>query len=518
MQNQKVLLVTGELAEELVRKYASGSDVETEVKVLPISIASFMNLKLLLKGMEEIKSDEYSMVLVPGLARFDLHDAEDRIRIPVFKGPKYAADIPPVLDNLGKLELSKEKPACEISKEKMSEWAEKQLKVAEEEAKSGVDKSRNFEIGGNGAKLWGGVDFPPRIVAEISDAPMRSNDELVKIADRYVQDGAEIIDIGMVSEKEMSSEIPRMISTLRERVDVPISVDTHNKEEIETAIEHGIDLIVSINGSTLDEFPSLEVPAVIVPVDPEEGYYPHDPSEKVKYLISLLERAEELGYRRAIGDPILEPVGLGFYDSLVSFYELRKHNSKIPIFMGVGNVIELFDADSVGMSALLMGMANEVGASFVLSVEGSDKTRGNISEISRARDMMTLANYRNSVPKDLGLDLLILKEKRRSFDPYPEDIEQDKVTIQASPKKEFQYDSRGFFKIWVHESEIITAFQGKESNIIIKGKNAEDICQEIVDRGLVSKLSHASYLGRELQKAEIALRTGRAYVQEKDLF
>lgn len=132
--------------------------------------------------------------------------------------------------------------------------------------------------------------------------------------------------------------------------------------------------------------------------------------------------------------------------------------------------------------------------------------------------MMTLANYRNSVPKDLGLDLLILKEKRRSFDPYPKDIEQDKVTIQASPKKEFQYDSRGFFKIWVHESEIITAFQGKESNIIIKGKNAEDICQEIVDRGLVSKLSHATYLGRELQKAEIALRTGRGYVQEKDLF
>jgi len=41
---------------------------------------------------------------------------------------------------------------------------------------------------------------------------------------------------------------------------------------------------------------------------------------------------------------------------------------------------------------------------------------------------------------------------------------------------------------------------------------------EIVGSGLVSELSHAAYLGREIQKAEIAIKTGRGYIQEEDVF
>jgi dihydropteroate synthase len=35
---------------------------------------------------------------------------------------------------------------------------------------------------------------------------------------------------------------------------------------------------------------------------------------------------------------------------------------------------------------------------------------------------------------------------------------------------------------------------------------------------LVSEFDHAAYLGRELEKAEIALTTGKAYVQDIALF
>lgn len=80
-------------------------------------------------------------------------------------------------------------------------------------------------------------------------------------------------------------------------------------------------------------------------------------------------------------------------------------------------------------------------------------------------------------------------------------------------------DPKGYFKIFLQDGVIIAVLyvDGKPDSII-KGKNAEEICNEIVRRGLVSKLSHAIYLGRELQKAETALRTGRGYVQESDLF
>ncbi len=48
----------------------------------------------------------------------------------------------------------------------------------------------------------------------------------------------------------------------------------------------------------------------------------------------------------------------------------------------------------------------------------------------------------------------------------------------------------------------------------IIGDKAEEIAAEIVKRGKVTKLYHAAYLGKELQKAEIALAQGKKYVQE----
>jgi dihydropteroate synthase len=53
---------------------------------------------------------------------------------------------------------------------------------------------------------------------------------------------------------------------------------------------------------------------------------------------------------------------------------------------------------------------------------------------------------------------------------------------------------------------------------IIKGKTAESVYSKIVEMGLVTKLDHAAYLGSELAKAEIALRTGKDYIQDSPLF
>jgi len=52
---------------------------------------------------------------------------------------------------------------------------------------------------------------------------------------------------------------------------------------------------------------------------------------------------------------------------------------------------------------------------------------------------------------------------------------------------------------------------------VITGRTAEDIYHLIVKQGLVSRYEHAAYLGRELAKAEQALRHGMVYEQDKDL-
>ncbi len=52
----------------------------------------------------------------------------------------------------------------------------------------------------------------------------------------------------------------------------------------------------------------------------------------------------------------------------------------------------------------------------------------------------------------------------------------------------------------------------------VRGENAEAVMGEVMRRGLVSRLDHAAYLGGELGKAEVALRTERSYVQDVELF
>jgi dihydropteroate synthase-like protein len=151
-------------------------------------------------------------------------------------------------------------------------------------------------------------------------------------------------------------------------------------------------------------------------------------------------------------------------------------------------------------------MANEVGASVIFSSEHSDKTQGSIGEMRRAVDMMVLAKDR-PYPKDLGIDLLVLKEKRRRREP-PVEYE----TIMAAKKMpdEIIYDPKGNFRIGIEGEQIIASINGKA----ITGKRYQDVLYTILSQGNVTLLDHAGYLGRELYKAELAIRLGRSFEQD----
>ncbi len=137
---------------------------------------------------------------------------------------------------------------------------------------------------------------------------------------------------------------------------------------------------------------------------------------------------------------------------------------------------------------------------------------------------MFLAKKRSSVPKDLGIDLLILKDKRIHEEPYDKKLEKGAIVIAASEKSETALDFEGMFKIAIDRNEKVlvaihyTSIDMTKPVNIIKGKTAESVYLEIVKAGLVSQLDHAAYLGSELLKAEIALQTGKEYVQDTSLF
>src|SRR5215471_8881060 len=134
-------------------------------------------------------------------------------------------------------------------------------------------------------------------------------------------------------------------------------------------------------------------------------------------LPSLLRAAEAADKRgiAAMLDPILDPIHFDFMASLARYAEARRRLPDAEILMGTGNLTELTDADSVGTTAMLLGICSELHIRNLLVVQVSPHTRRTIQEHDAARRIMFAAREEGSVPKDFGTALLALHERK----PFP---------------------------------------------------------------------------------------------------
>lgn len=82
-----------------------------------------------------------------------------------------------------------------------------------------------------------------------------------------------------------------MVKLLKEKLDVPVSIDTLQSEEIKVAIDAGVDMVLSLDhGNYQDVLPLLKdnkIPAVILPTDYKNGWVPESIEERVNSLIDL---------------------------------------------------------------------------------------------------------------------------------------------------------------------------------------------------------------------------------------
>ena len=98
--------------------------------------------------------------------------------------------------------------------------------------------------------------------------------------------------------------------------------------------------------------------------------------------------------------------------------------------------------------------------------------------------------------------------------------EKIKEVIKAShdPLQEWHPDPKGYFLIRINEKKKrIEAGFCTYKHVIIKmvyGSNAMEIYNTIIKKRMISRLEHAAYLGKELYKAELALKYGKRYRQE----
>jgi len=418
----------------------------------------------------------YDMVIVSGMSTASFDQVERGTGVPVYRGPRHAADLALILPQLGSITLSRTIPADEFLASGKTADALRRIDELERDAGSGIII--------RGTKISGGSRM--KVLAEIMDAHTR--DDIRCLVESLFFEGADIVDLGFGFDAT-PEDVVRVFGAL-DGIDRPLAADTQDPALIRAALCRA-DMILSLQeeniplvGSAVAEAGAA---AVIVPGR--------------STLAKNIAMAKRAGIRGIIADPLLQPVGSGFVGSLKQFRQGR-----YPLFFGAGNVTELLDADSPGMNALLAGMAMELGAAVIFTSEHSDKTRGSVREMRRAVGMMALAKIR-PYPKDLGVDLLILKEKRRRREPP---VEYDAlIPLQQAPE-DISYDPKGNFRIGIVGNHIVAVVHGKA----VIGARWQDVLNTIIARGDVSLLDHAGYLGRELYKAELAIRYGRSFEQD----
>jgi tetrahydromethanopterin S-methyltransferase subunit A len=102
-----------------------------------------------------------------------------------------------------------------------------------------------------------------------------------------------------------------------------------------------------------------------------------------------------------------------------------------------------------------------------------------------------------------------------------EDISLSFEHIKAKAPERLKLDPAGFFIVLPQPETRLILCEHYENNgrlaHVIEGWQASLIASTVVEKGLITRLDHAVYLGRELAKAELSLRTGALYEQDAAL-
>ncbi len=433
---RRVLFVTGKLAEPALRRTLGemAPAFTWDVAVMKITVAALMTTPWIARFLEVPAGTD--LVLIPGLCEGDPALIAEQTGVTVEKGPKDLRQIP---EYFGRAR-------------------------------------------GGAARDYGAYDI--EIVAEVNNAPRLTRDAIVREADHYRASGADVIDIGCTPGREF----PGLAAVVRELVTAGarVSVDSFDAGEIRAAVGAGADLVLSVNGSNLSvaqEFAGTKTRVVVIP-DFGQGIETLEPS------LAALERWR-VSY---LIDPIIEPIGFGFFASLERFAEVHRRYPAARLFMGIGNITELTAADTTGVHALLIAMCEELGVRAVLTTEVIPWARGAVREIDIARRLMYHAVSQKTLPKGVDDRLVTLK------DP----------AILAYTEAELRELQRAItdpnFRIFT-DRDTITVFN---SELFIRGTDIHEIFSQLG----VDEATHAFYLGRELAKAKLAITLGKTYRQE----
>ena len=349
---ERILLVTGRLAEPLVRRIAkevtASEGLCIDVVVLGISVAGLMHADWIARKLTI--DSEYDRVLLPGLCQGDMTKLTNRFGTLFERGPKDIRDLPAFLGG---------------------------------QSDEDVDLS----------------DFDIEILAEINQTPRLDDEQIQNLARHYRDSGADVIDIGTIPGESWSrvGEVTRMLIDTGMRV----SIDSFDRTEVEAAVNAGAQLVLSANGSNIDWASQLGAELVVIPDNPR------DLSTIQPTLDRLHSEHPSVKFRI---DPILEPIGFGFAASLARYFEARRRWPEAAMMMGIGNVTELTDVDTAGVNILLAAVCQELSIGSVLTTEVIGWACSAVREFDLARRLVRHAVVHQMLPKNVDSSLIMLRD------------------------------------------------------------------------------------------------------------
>src|SRR5258708_23903020 len=202
--------------------------------------------------------------------------------------------------------------------------------------------------------FWGGggrgFPLPPhdmRIFAEIVDASALTVDQILDLATTMRAAGADVIDVGCRPDTPFP-HLEDAVRALRAN-GFAVSVDSAATDELLRGAAAGANFLLSRTEHTLDIAADTGAAPILIPA----------PHADVASLLRAAEAAERRGIP-AILDPVIDPIHFGFMASLSRYAELRRALPQAEILMGTGNLTELTDADSAGVTAMLLGICSDL--------------------------------------------------------------------------------------------------------------------------------------------------------------
>ena len=130
-----------------------------------------------------------------------------------------------------------------------------------------------------------------------------------------------------------------------------------------------------------------------------------------------------------------------------------------------------------------------------------------------------LRKLQQKIAKETNSKLGSLTTISNSAHIYDYDWKKAQKILQENTQSGWELDPRGYVVISLEESKIIVKHHSNEHTKLktYTGRSAKELYAKIVDDDTLSSNYHYSYLGSELEKAEIASRLGIKYVQDSDL-